>query len=77
MVENLQVRKLDISALKHRFLLKYAKSELSTILPAEPDELTPESLISKTGTWLAILDAERKGRYKYLNEQIKGDAQWG
>ncbi|MEM3473664.1 MAG: hypothetical protein QW735_03650 [archaeon] len=32
---------------------------MSTIFHSEPDEMTADELISKVGTWLAILDSER------------------
>ena len=46
-----------IITLKHKFIKQFPDNELTNILSKEPDEMSIEALISKVGTWLAILDA--------------------
>lgn len=58
-------KNVDISKLKHSFATKFPFNALSQILLREHNEMTIDELISKVGTWLAILDAER-GRDKYI-----------
>ncbi|MEM3860668.1 MAG: hypothetical protein QW478_14945 [Candidatus Micrarchaeaceae archaeon] len=51
--------KENIRVLKDNFEKRFPFSILSTIFHSEPDEMTVDELISKVGTWLAILDSER------------------
>ncbi|EQB69325.1 MAG: hypothetical protein AMDU5_GPLC00004G0295 [Thermoplasmatales archaeon Gpl] len=58
--ENLQKKQVSIRKLKCLFTeAKFSNSELSQILLLEPDEMSIEAFISKTGTWLSILDVEK------------------
>lgn len=60
-------RNIMIRGLKKRFAHKFPNTELSHILLSEPDEMSIEALISKVGTWLAILDNES---HNNLNNEI-------
>lgn len=75
--ESVDLKHIDLSRIKSAFSLNFPNNPLLLILSSEPDQLSLADFVAKAGTWLAILDAEKKRRYKYLNEQIKGDAQWG
>ena len=62
----LSIEKLSINTLKFRVSQKFPNSEIANILLNEPDEMSVEIFISKVGTWLVILDAE-----KYLNSDTQ------
>lgn len=69
-MEKVTENQISIEGFKHRFCKKFPTLEITTILLSEPDEMNVEAFISKVGTWLRILDAE-KGRYNYLNNEIE------
>jgi len=51
---------IKISKLKSEFTSQFPESPLTPILLQERDELTPEELLAKVATWLAILNANKK-----------------
>ena len=66
---SLEVRgTVEIHQLKRRFAGKFPDNELSQLFLNEPDEMSIEALISKIGTWLALLDL---GKQQVLNSSIQ------
>ena len=51
---------VSIKSLKSRISSKYPDSKIAGILKAEPDEVSPEELIAKIGTWQFIIDEDAK-----------------
>lgn len=59
MQEGKVAREISISDLKRNFTQKFPDSPLTPILLYEPDTMSVDDLIAKTGTWLAFLQRER------------------
>jgi hypothetical protein len=51
---------ISIKKLRKEFTTQFPESPLTPILLQERDELTPEELLAKVSTWLAILNANKK-----------------
>jgi hypothetical protein len=51
---------ISIKKLRKEFTIQFPESPLTPILLQERDELTPEELLAKVSTWLAILNANKK-----------------
>ncbi len=49
---------VSISNLKRSFVKKFPNSRLAAVLLHEPDTMSIEELIGKTGTWLVFLQTE-------------------
>ena len=54
------MRIISIKKLQREFTTQFPESPLTAILLQENEELTPEELLSKVSTWLAILNANKK-----------------
>jgi hypothetical protein len=52
-------REISISDLKRNFTQKFPDSPLTPVLLYEPDTMSEDDLIAKTGTWLAFLQRKR------------------
>ena len=52
-------REISISDLKRKFTQKFPDSPLTPILLYEPDAMSIDDLVAKTGTWLAFLQRKR------------------
>lgn len=59
---------ISIKRIKHQFISNFPNTELSRLIPNEPDEMSIEAFISKVGTWLALLDLEKQ---QVLNSSIQ------
>jgi hypothetical protein len=55
-------REISISLLKEGFSKKFPLNPLTRILLTEPDTMNADSFIAKAGTWLAIIQAEKRSR---------------
>ena len=49
---------VSISNLKLSFVKKFPNNRLAAVLLREPDSMSIEELIGKTGTWLVFLQTE-------------------
>ena len=52
-------REISISDLKRNFTQKFPDSPLTPVLLYEPDAMSIDDLVAKTGTWLAFLQRKR------------------
>ena len=59
MQEGKVAREISISDLKRNFTQKFPDSPLTPVLLYEPDAMSIDDLVAKTGTWLAFLQRER------------------
>ena len=49
---------VSIKTLKSRISAKFPNSRIAQILRNEPDEVSPEELIAKIGTWQFVIDED-------------------
>ena len=66
--ESKNKQKIDIRELKNKLTQKFLNREFTQVLLLEPDEMSIEEFIAKSGTWLTICDLERTKNEK---EQVK------
>jgi hypothetical protein len=59
MQEGKVAREISISDLKRNFTQKFPDSPLTPVLLYEPDAMSIDDLVAKTGTWLAFLQRKR------------------
>ena len=59
MQEGKVAREISISDLKRNFTQKFPDSPLTPVLLYEPDAMSIDDLVAKTGTWLAFLRRKR------------------
>ena len=59
MQEGKVAKEITISDLKRNFTQKFPDSPLTPILLYEPDAMSIDDLVAKTGTWLAFLQRKR------------------
>ncbi len=59
MQESRVAKEISISDLKRNFTQKFPDCPLTSILLYEPDSMSIDELIAKTGTWLAFLQRKR------------------
>jgi hypothetical protein len=62
MQEGRVAREITISDLKRNFMQEFPDSPLTPILLCEPDSMSVDELIAKTGTWLAFLQQKKGSR---------------
>jgi hypothetical protein len=61
MSEEILLKKIiSIRSLKLHFSKQFPANMITKIFLNEPDEMSIEAFISKTGTWLALLDLEKQ-----------------
>ena len=54
------MNKIHLLKIKKEFTTQFPESPLTAILLQEKEDLTPEELLSKVSTWLAILNLNKK-----------------
>jgi hypothetical protein len=55
------MNKINLHKIKIEFATHFPESNLTKVLLSEPDDLAPDVFLAKVGTWLNIVNSEKKG----------------
>jgi hypothetical protein len=54
------MNKINLHKIKLEFSTNFPESNLTWVLLSEPDDLAPDVFLAKIGTWLTILNKEKR-----------------